>query len=115
MKVSYNIFAKILTLRVVEVLPSVINSAQTGFVKGGYILENLITCWEAMDWAKESNQQTCMFLLDYEKAYDKVEWNFILMMLQALGLPPFFCQMIATLMNGACATMEVNGVRSAPF
>lgn len=32
-----------------DILPKVINSTQTCFVKGRYILENLITYWEAIE------------------------------------------------------------------
>lgn len=53
-----------------NVLPKVINPTQTSFVKGRYILENILKCWETMSWAKDSNQKVNMLLIDYEKAYD---------------------------------------------
>jgi hypothetical protein len=31
----------------------------------------------AMEWAKESDQDLIMLLLDFEKAYDKVNWTFL--------------------------------------
>ncbi|XP_059074953.1 uncharacterized protein LOC131874985 [Cryptomeria japonica] len=34
----------------------------TGFIKGRYILENLITSWEALHWAKEDGQNSAMIL-----------------------------------------------------
>lgn len=63
---------------------------KTGFIKGRHILDNLITSWEAMEWEKISNQDVSMFLIDFEKAYDRVEWEFILMMLEAFGFPSNF-------------------------
>jgi hypothetical protein len=30
-----------------------------------------------MEWAKESDQDLIMLLLDFEKAYDKVNWTFL--------------------------------------
>ena len=47
--VSYNIMAKIQALRMENILPNVLNSIQIGFMKEKYILENIITYWEAMD------------------------------------------------------------------
>ncbi|XP_059069967.1 uncharacterized protein LOC131859829 [Cryptomeria japonica] len=115
LNVSYKVLAKILALRLVDILPKFIGPSQTGFIKGRYILENLITSWEAMDWAKNSHQNTAMLLLDFEKAYDKVEWKFILMMLEAFGFPPYFCLAVQTLLKDASAHIEVNGVLSPSF
>lgn len=81
-----------LAIRLENILPRFICATQTSFIKGRYILENLITSWEAMDWAKISDQKVSMFLLDFKKSYDKVEWNFITMMLEAFGFPEAFCQ-----------------------
>ena len=115
LNVSYKILAKIMALRLVNILPKFVNATQTGFIKGRYILENLITIWEAMEWSKCSHQRSSMLLLDFEKAYDMVEWNFIIMMLQAFGFPSFFCNTIKVLLNDASTQDEVNGVLFAPF
>ena len=56
-----------------------------------------------------------MFLLDFEKAYDRIEWNFIIMMLDAFGFPPFFCIVVKMLLKDAYAQVDVNGSLSAPF
>ena len=112
---SYKILAKIMALRLVNSLPKFVNSTQNGFIKGRYILENLITSWEAMEWSKCSHQNSAMLLLDFEKAYDRVEWRFILMMLEAFGFPPSFCNTVQVLLSDASAQVEVNGVLSAPF
>ena len=73
LNVSYKILAKVLASCLVNILPKFICSTQTSFIKGRYILENLITNWEAMEWANSSNQHAAMFLIDFEKAYDRVE------------------------------------------
>lgn len=115
LNVSYKILAKILALRLAHILPKFVNSSQTGFIKGRYILENLITAWEAMDWGKCSHQNSALLLLDFEKAYDRVEWKFIIMMLQSFGFPPYFCKAVQTLLTDACAQIEINGSISDPF
>ena len=52
-----------------------------------------------------------MLLIDYEKFYDRVEWGFILMTLEALGFPPTFSHMVEILMMDENAIVEVNGDR----
>ncbi|XP_059064589.1 uncharacterized protein LOC131856711 [Cryptomeria japonica] len=115
LNVSYKILAKILAIRLVHILPKIVSATQTGFIKGRYILENLITTWEAMDWAKCSHQNVALLLLDFEKSYDRVEWNFIIMMLQSFGFPPYFCNAVQILLSDAFAQVEVNGSLSKPF
>ena len=82
LNVIYKILAEILATRLVLILLKIIRKTQTRFFKGKYILDNLITCWETMDWAKYSGKNIGMMLIDYEKAYDRVEWGFIFMMLE---------------------------------
>jgi hypothetical protein len=99
----------------IHILPKLINNSQIGFIKGRYILENLITAWEAMDWAKCSRQNSTLLLLDFEKAYDRIEWNFIIMVLQSFGFPPYFCNVVQTFLQDAYAQIEINGSLSDPF
>lgn len=106
---------KFLALRLVHILPKFISITQTGFIKGKYIPENLITTWEAMAWAKCSHQNVALLLLDFKKAYDRVEWKFISMMLQSFGFPSYFCNVVQTFLNDACAQIEINGSISNPF
>lgn len=54
-------------------------------------------------------------LIDFEKAYDRIKWNFVLRMLESLGLPPFFRKMVQTLLRDALACVEINGRKSDIF
>ncbi|XP_059077154.1 uncharacterized protein LOC131876266 [Cryptomeria japonica] len=65
-----------------------------------------------MNWAKVTNQKAGMFLIDFEKAYDRVEWGFLLMMLEAVGFPKVFCQMAYVLLKDASAEVKINDSRS---
>lgn len=43
LNVSYKILAKVLALRLLDVLPTFISKSRSGFIRGRYIIENLIT------------------------------------------------------------------------
>lgn len=64
-----------------------------------------------MDWAKSSGQHIGMLLINYAKEYDRVEWEFILMMLDTLSFPYLTFYMVSILMKDATIVVEVNGVR----
>ena len=51
-----------------------------------------------------------MLLIDYEKAYNRVKWSFLLMMLEEMGFPTMFSRMVSTLLNGVMATVQINGL-----
>ncbi|XP_059070573.1 uncharacterized protein LOC131040178 [Cryptomeria japonica] len=98
-----------------KILPRIDSTTQTGFVKRRYILENLITYWESLHWAKESRKNGAMLLIDFEKAYARIEWEYIIQMLHSLGFPAEFCRMVKTLLSDANASVEVHGIRSPNF
>ena len=88
---SYKVIAKLLANRIAKVLDGIIFVTRTRFIKGKFKLKNLVTSWEAMHWAKADNQNSAMILLDFEKAYDKIEWHFVIAMLKQFGFRDYFC------------------------
>lgn len=50
-----------------------------------------------------------------KKAYDRIEWNFINMMLEAFGFSSFLCGIVKILLKDAYAQVDVNGSLSTPF
>jgi hypothetical protein len=72
----YKILAKTLARRLQVFLPNIIRPGQTDFVEGRSILDNTFLAQEAQDWAEESNQDLVLLLLDFEKAFNRIEWSF---------------------------------------
>ena len=50
-----------------------------------------------------------MFLLDFEKAYDRIEWPFVKGMLKAFGFSPYFCKWIDILLIDSSTVIDING------
>ena len=74
---DYKIAARALANRIKAVLPSLINNDQTGFVTGRFIGENvrLIDC--IIQYAAEKYIPGLLLFIDFEKAFDSLEWSFI--------------------------------------
>ncbi len=73
------------------VLPHIVRPNQTGFVEGRSILNNVFMVQEALEWAKENNQDLVLLLLDFEKAFDRIEWDFLFKALKMLALVTSGC------------------------
>jgi hypothetical protein len=55
----------------------VIGPNQTGFVKERNILEGVLILHEVIHELKRSKMRGVVLKIDFEKAYDKVRWDFL--------------------------------------
>ena len=85
MNVSFKIFTKVATIRVNSVADNIIIPSQTAFMRGRNILEGVVILHETVHELHRKNQSGVIFKIDFEKAYDKVRWNFLFQMLQLKG------------------------------
>ena len=58
----------------------IVSHEKIGFIKSHFILDNLITAWESNEWERETGQEALFLKIIFDKNYDRIEWNFILLM-----------------------------------
>jgi hypothetical protein len=109
----YKILAKTLARRLQD--PSVIRPNQTGFVEGRSILDNTFLAQEAQAWAEENNHDLVLLLLDFEKAFDRIEWSFLFEALTKLGFCPKWVSWVSSLYTPALSAIKLNGVVGSAF
>ena len=63
-------------------MPTLINPDQTGYVKGRYFGENIRLIYDLIHYTDKTNQKGIAILLDFKKAFDSIEWNYLLETLQ---------------------------------
>nr|GEW06896.1 RNA-directed DNA polymerase, eukaryota [Tanacetum cinerariifolium] len=73
----YNIIAKILTNRLVDVLGNIVNEVQSAFITERQILDGPFILNEVMQWCRIKKKQVLIFKVDFEKAYDSVRWDLL--------------------------------------
>ena len=74
---DYKIAAKSITTRLKKVLSYLINNDQTGFLKGRFIGENIRLINSVIDYAEKQNIPGLLLFVDFEKAFDTLEWTFV--------------------------------------
>ena len=81
----YKIIAKVLVNRMGRVIDRIISKPQNVFVKGRQILDSVLIANECLDSKLRSREPGVLYKLDMEKAYDHVDWNFLLYLLKSCG------------------------------
>ena len=83
LNVDYKIATKTIALRIEKVLPHLINRTQTGHVKGRFIGESIRLILDIMEYTKYKDNPGVTVFVDFEKAFDSAEWNYIQKCLEA--------------------------------
>ena len=111
----YKIVAKIFANRMKPLLHHWILPSQTGFVPNRCILDNIFLAFEAIEWTLDNKQDLSMLLLDFEKAYDRVNWTFLRQVMAKMGFHEGWIDQVMALNENASATVIVNGEQSKAF
>ena len=77
LNVDYKIANKALALRLRKVLPSITSDVQTGYIEGRFIGENNRMISDIIHFTAEQNQEGIALFIDFEKAFDSLEWAFL--------------------------------------
>jgi hypothetical protein len=60
-------------------------STQSAFLQGRQLVDGVVVVNEVVDLAKRTGQSCMIFKVDFEKAYDSVEWSYVNYMLDRFG------------------------------
>lgn len=96
----YKIISRVLSDRLVSILPILISEEQGAFVKGRYIIENVSLACELVQYlGKNCKGRNVIFKLDMAKAYDRLEWNFLYAVLRHFGFSMAFTSLLEPLLS----------------
>ncbi|XP_071694930.1 uncharacterized protein [Rutidosis leptorrhynchoides] len=111
----YKILAKVLSIRIRKVLPSVIGYEQSAYLKGRYILDGSLIANEAIDYLKRKKKKSLIFKVDFEKAFDSLSWDFLLDMMNRMGFGIRWRKWIHACLKSASISILVNGSPTNEF
>lgn len=88
--VLYKFITKCITMRLKHIMPELISQCQSSFISGRSTQHNVFVMQEILHSlrAKKKNKVGCVVMkLDLEKAYDRVNWEFLEDTLEAFNFP----------------------------
>lgn len=112
---DYKMFTKALTSKLAECAGHLIHTDQAGFVKGRKIHDNIKLSKLVMDYAEAEEIEGAIVALDQEKAYDKIDHDYLWAVLKKMNVPEEFIKTVQALYGAAESAVMVNGVVSARF
>ena len=115
LNVDYKIASKVLAERLCKVVPKLIHSDQSGFVKGRFIGESVRTIYDIMEYTKYKNIPGIMLCLDLEKAFDTLEWPFLFKTLKRMNFGKTFIKFVKSLYSNISSCIMNNGLSSKYF
>ena len=112
--VLYKIISKLLANRLKRVLYKIVSPWQTEFVPERIIQENTFIAQEIMyEMRKKKGKSPWMGLkIDMEKAYDRLEWEFLHKVMKCFGFPEVWIQWVLQCITTPTFSILING---APY
>ncbi|KAK4384190.1 hypothetical protein Sango_3082900, partial [Sesamum angolense] len=104
----------IIVSRIREILDLLISPSQNAFVPGRLISDNILLAQELFSGYNQCRlPPRCALKVDLRKAYNTVEWDFLITTLRLFGFPAVFIRWIEECVTSAHYSVVVNGRSSS--
>ncbi|XP_019155316.1 PREDICTED: uncharacterized protein LOC109152193 [Ipomoea nil] len=113
----YRIIAKVLATRLRVLLDSIIDPAQSAFIPGRSIVDNVLIAFESAHCLKRQPGDRGGFgalKIDMSKAYDRVEWGFLCQVLTKMGFSDKWVGIMRECVSSVRYTVLVEGKEWGP-
>ncbi|XP_024626870.1 uncharacterized protein [Medicago truncatula] len=111
----YKILAKLLANRLRQVMGTVISDTQSAFVKNWQIIDGILVANEVVDEARKLKKELLLFKVDFEKAYDSVDWGYLDEVMGKMAFPTLWRKWIRECISTTTASVLVNGSPTDEF
>ncbi|KAL2237568.1 UNVERIFIED_CONTAM: hypothetical protein Sindi_0948500 [Sesamum indicum] len=109
-KVLYKIIAKLIIQRLSVILDKLISPCQAAFVPGRSIGDNIMMAQELFTRYNQARlPPRCALKVDIRKAYDTVEWDFMIAVMELFGFPSTFLKWIEACVTTPSFSVVLNG------
>lgn len=102
--------------RMESLLPKLVNQAQSVFISGRNIMDNIHLATELMrSYDRARGVSRCTIKIDLQKAYDTISWEFLEEVLIGLNFHPIFVEWVMECITSPSFSIIVNGISHGFF
>ena len=115
LNIDYKILSKVMAERLKLVLHEIIHPDQRGCVPGRYIGENIRHIDDVLFEIENGSKHPLILMLDQEKAFDRVEWDWLFSTMKKFNFGDRFISWLNILYKNSKSCIVTNGVQSEYF
>lgn len=115
LNVDYKIASRAVATHLLRVIHLVVNRDQSCGIPGRFIGENVAFLRDVVDFCCCSGVPAAILSLDQEKAFDRVDWDFLKRTLHVMGFGSSFVDWVTLFYTGVTSSVNVNGYLSSSF
>jgi hypothetical protein len=113
---KFKIISKVIADRLANILPTIVSEEQRGFIKGRNIKDCIALASEVINVLdKKSFGGNLALKIDVSKAFDTINWDFLLKVLSCFGFNHTFCNWIKSILHSASVSVCINGKQEGYF
>ena len=105
------IFSKLLANRLAPFLNNLVSKSQSAFIRKRCIQDNFLYVQNVVRRLHKQKKSALFLKLDIQKAFDSVNWGYLLEVLQAMGFGPRWREWISILFGTASSRALLNGTQ----
>ena len=110
--IIYKLVSKVLANRLKSILPYIISESQSAFQADKAISDNILMAYEVLHHMKTKKTRKLGHMtlkLDMSKAYSRVEWSFLLKIMEKMGFNSRWVNLIFACISSITYSILING------
>lgn len=108
LRCPYKLITKVMDLRAAKVANKIFSIQQNAFIKGRHIVDGILSLHEVLHYTHIKKDVGVIFKIDFEKAYDKVNWEFLLDCHVKRGFNSKWCGWVAQILRNGTVSVKIN-------
>ncbi|KAL7587442.1 hypothetical protein Lser_V15G40495 [Lactuca serriola] len=111
----YKVVANLLANRLKQVIDSVVDKVQSAYIQNRFILDGPLIINELLSWAKQQKKKIFLFKIDFEKAFDSINWGYLDSVMDQMNFGRKWTRWITCCLSSSKASVLVNGAPTTEF